>query len=155
MPHSILFAESCLNQTHKESHNRYAILINDIDTVSIALSNEDGDTTESSTDAPPASSKEQQCQELHGSTHDASSTTQENDKKDNKGALIDKTSKASKGSLEANHLTSSALRMKVPGDKPPTIVVPIITAAHRLDGAGEPGPNSPSEVSSQHEQVAP
>ncbi|PBK71031.1 hypothetical protein ARMSODRAFT_1017801 [Armillaria solidipes] len=48
-------------------------------------------------------------------------------------------------SLTDNHLTSSSLRVKVPGDKPPTIVVLIIMAAHRPDGAGDPGPNSPPE----------
>ncbi|PBK72228.1 hypothetical protein ARMSODRAFT_1016206 [Armillaria solidipes] len=48
-----------------------------------------------------------------------------------------------------NHLTSSSLRVKVPGNKLSTIVVPIITAARRPDGAGELDPNSPPD------QVAP
>ncbi|SJL16276.1 uncharacterized protein ARMOST_19796 [Armillaria ostoyae] len=102
MPHSILFAASTSNQPCKESHNRYAVLANNIDTVSITSTNEAGDMTEN-----PDSVK------LPTSTD--------------------------------NHLTSNSLQVKVPGNKPPTIVVPIITAAHRPDGAGELGPNSPPE----------
>ncbi|PBK71422.1 hypothetical protein ARMSODRAFT_1017321 [Armillaria solidipes] len=102
MPHSILFTASNSNQPCKESHNRYAVLANDIDTCSSASFDKAEDETESLPSAP-----------------------------DN----------------GANHLTSNnpSWHVKVPGDRPPTIVVPIITAARRPDGAGEPGPNSPPE----------
>ncbi|SJL16290.1 uncharacterized protein ARMOST_19810 [Armillaria ostoyae] len=112
MPHSILFTASHSNQPHKESHNRYAILANNIDTVSITSSNEAGDATENPASDLPTSSTD-------------------------------------------NHLISSSLRVKVPGGKPPTIVVSIITAAYRPDGAGEQGPNSPPEqAASQVENTA-
>ncbi|SJL13535.1 uncharacterized protein ARMOST_16979 [Armillaria ostoyae] len=76
-------------------------------------------------------------------------------------ALSDSTAGAFKGSPSAidNHPTSSnpLWCVKVPGDKPPIIVVPIITASiePQPDGAWEPGPNLPCEVSSQDEQAAP
>ncbi|SJK97340.1 uncharacterized protein ARMOST_00592 [Armillaria ostoyae] len=156
MPHSILFAER-QNQPRMESHNRYAVLATDIDTVSIASSDEDGDVTESSTNM--TTQEEQHRHQLHDSTHDDKSSTRQLNIKATQGALIDSTAGASKGSPSTrnNHLTSSALHVKVPGDKPPTIVVSLIMASPctRLEGAWELGPNSPCEVSSQDEQVAP
>ncbi|SJL17388.1 uncharacterized protein ARMOST_20938 [Armillaria ostoyae] len=109
-PHSILFAERTTNQPHKESHNRYATLTDDIET----------DTLSSVSD----------------------------DKAPNVGA--ESPIKSQPAQL-TKHLTSSALHMKVPGDRPPTIVVPLIMASPhaRLERAGELGPNSPPE------QVAP
>ncbi|SJL06737.1 uncharacterized protein ARMOST_10079 [Armillaria ostoyae] len=129
-PHSILFTESHSNHPCMESHNRYAILATDIDTVSIASSDEDGDVTESFTN-DMTTQEEQQCQLLHGPTRGVRSSTRRFNIKVTQGALIDSTTGASKGSPSAmdNHLTSSALHVKVPGDKPPTIVVPLITAS--------------------------
>ncbi|SJL04179.1 uncharacterized protein ARMOST_07539 [Armillaria ostoyae] len=75
--------------------------------------------------------------------NDTVSTASNNEKEDATEHLASNLST----SLTDNHLTSSSSRVKVPGDKPPTIVVLIITAsAHaRLDGAEEPGPNPPPD----------
>ncbi|PBK62471.1 hypothetical protein ARMSODRAFT_1024885 [Armillaria solidipes] len=55
----------------------------------------------------------------------------------------------SQPTLLANHLTSNnpSWHVKVPGDKPPIIVVPLIMASlhARPEGAEEPGPNSPPD----------
>ncbi|PBK62507.1 hypothetical protein ARMSODRAFT_980575 [Armillaria solidipes] len=58
------------NQPRKESHNRYAVLIDDIDTVSIASTNESEDSTEIHNDASSASSQEHRSQ---NSTNDQQS----------------------------------------------------------------------------------
>ncbi|SJL12748.1 uncharacterized protein ARMOST_16179 [Armillaria ostoyae] len=136
-PHSILFAESRSHHPRMESHNRYAILAMDIKTVSITSSDEDRDVTESSTNKMMTQEEQQPTP----------------------GALNNSTAGASKGSPSVmdNHLTSSTLRVKVPGNKPSTIVVPLVMAnpCTRPEGAGELGPNSSPEASSQHEQAAP
>ncbi|SJL17443.1 uncharacterized protein ARMOST_20993 [Armillaria ostoyae] len=158
-----------------ESHNRYAALATDIETVSIASSDEDGDVTESSTNM--TTQEDHRHHQLHNSTlNDDSSTS------DDKGStrrlgikttqrnLDNSTAGAFKGSpstmdlalrnfgakCHTSSLCGATQLTKVLDEKPPTIVVPINTASQprRTDGTGELGPNSPSEVLSQDEQAA-
>ncbi|SJL06708.1 uncharacterized protein ARMOST_10050 [Armillaria ostoyae] len=141
MPHSILFAESRSPKPHMESHNRYATLATDIETVSIASSDEDGDDS-----------------------------TQRLNIKATQGDRKDSTAGASNGSpstkdpalrnFGAKCHTSSprgeTQPTKVLDEKPPTIVVPIDTASQprRMDGTWAKLKHAPCEVSSQDEQAA-
>ncbi|SJL01311.1 uncharacterized protein ARMOST_04631 [Armillaria ostoyae] len=99
--------------------------------VSIASSDEDGDVTKSS--MTMTTQEEQHHHQSHSPTHDDRDSARQYSIKVTQGALNDSTAGASKGSPSAtdNHLTSNkpSWHVKVPGDKPPIIVVPIITVS--------------------------
>ncbi|SJL12751.1 uncharacterized protein ARMOST_16182 [Armillaria ostoyae] len=155
-----------------ESHNRYAALATDIETVSIASSDEDGDVTKSSTKM--TTQERHHRHQPHDSTHDDENSTQRLDIKATQEDRKDSTAGASIGSpstedpalrnFEATRHTSSLCgatqSTKVLDEKSPTIVTPIDTASLpcRTNGAcygleGVPLP-VPHEVLSQDEQAA-
>ncbi|SJL07034.1 uncharacterized protein ARMOST_10377 [Armillaria ostoyae] len=172
MPHSILFAERHLQHPCMESHNRYAILATDIETVSIASSDEDGDVTESSTNMTTTmmTQEEQYRHQLHSPTHDDKDSTQQLNIKATQGAQNDSTAGDFKGSPSttdpalrnfgancyASSLRGETQPAKAFGKKSPTIVTPIDTVSQprRMDGTWAKLKYAPCEVSSQDKQAA-
>ncbi|SJL13536.1 uncharacterized protein ARMOST_16980 [Armillaria ostoyae] len=164
-----------------ESHNRYAALATDIDTVSIASSSEDGDATENSPNVTTQEDhhRHQHRHQLHSSTNDDNSsiddddcsTRQKNPIKVSQETPNNATTGASKGSPSTmdpalrnsgakRHMSSlrgATQPTKVLDEKPPTTVVPIDTASQpcRTDGTWARLKHATCEVSSQDEQAAP
>ncbi|SJL14237.1 uncharacterized protein ARMOST_17693 [Armillaria ostoyae] len=141
-----------------ESHNRYAVLATDIETVSIASSDKDGDVTESSTNMTTdmTTQKEQHRHQLHDSTHDDKGPTRRLDIKTTREDQEDSTAGASNGSPSTKdpalcnfgakrHMSSLRGATQLTKSHPPS-------ACYGLKGAPL---STPHKVLSKDKQAAP